>query len=258
MTSGSYKRWTLAAIAVTTLLGACSTVPREDPYVLYRELMPHSILVLPPVNESVDVNAPYSWVTTATMPIAEQGYYVFPVAVIDEFMKENGLPDPEDMHAAPLEKLGEIFGADAVLYVTLTEFGQKFELLSSTTRVDAVAQLVDIGTGQVIWNGELDYADSGNDNSQAGLLGMLVNAAITQIGQTINDSAHDAAAIANRQLFLSERTGLLKGPSHPGFAAQMEAARVAAEAAEAAAEAEAEAEAAAAAEAEAVAPEAAQ
>ena len=63
----------------TTFMSACSTVPAKDPYVLYRELMPRSILVLPPVNESVDVNAPYSWVTTATMPIAEQGYYVFPL-----------------------------------------------------------------------------------------------------------------------------------------------------------------------------------
>jgi hypothetical protein len=191
--------------------------------------MPHSILVLPPVNESVDVGAPYSWLTTATMPIAEQGYYVFPVAIIDEFMKENGLPNPEDMHGTPLEKLGEIFGADAVLYVTLTEFGQKFELFSSVTRVNALAQLVDIRTGQVIWNGKLNYAEEGNSSSQGGLLGAMVNAAITQIGETVNDSAHDAAALANRQLFQDTRTGFLKGPLHPEFAAQMEAARVAAE-----------------------------
>lgn len=230
----------LTLIAASSLLGACATSePREDPYALYRELMPNSILVLPPVNESLDVNAPYSWVTTATMPIAEQGYYVFPVAIIDQFMKENGLPNPEDMHAAPLNKLGEIFGADAVLYVTLTEFGQKFELLSSTTRVNAVAQLVDIGTGQVIWDGKLNYADSGNNSNQGGLLGALVSAAITQIGETVNDSTHDAAAIANWQLFHDRRAGLLKGPAHPEFAAQMEAARLAAEEAAAAQAAEA-------------------
>ncbi len=55
----------------------------------------------------------------------------------DEFMKQNGLPDPEDMHATPLDKISEIFGADAVLYVVLTELSQIFELLSSTTRVNA-------------------------------------------------------------------------------------------------------------------------
>ncbi len=239
MSNGQSKRLALAVIAATTtLLGACATAPQEDNYVLFRELMPHSILVLPPVNESVDVNAPYSWMTTATMPIAEQGFYVFPVAIIDQFMKENGLPNPEDMHAAPLDKLGEIFGADAVLYVTLTEFGQKFELLSSTTRINAVAQLVDIGTGQVIWDGKLNYADSGNNGNQGGLLGALVNAAITQISESVNDSAHDASRLANWQLFQNSRKALLKGPLHPEFASQMLAAQIAAEEAAAATAAE--------------------
>ena len=240
MSNGPSKQWALAVIAATTLLGACATTnaPEEDNYALFRELMPHSILVLPPVNESVNVGAPYSWVTTATMPIAEQGFYVFPVAIIDEFMKENGLPNPEDMHAAPLDKLGEIFGADAVLYVTLTEFGQKFELLSSTTRINAVAQLVDIGTGQVIWDGKLNYADSGNNGNQGGLLGALVNAAITQISESVNDSAHDASRLANWQLFQNSRKALLKGPLHPEFASQMQAAQIAAEEAAAATAAE--------------------
>lgn len=220
-------RSALTAIVAATILSACTTIPREDPYVLYRELMPRSILVFPPINESVDVNAPYSWVTTASMPIAEQGYYVFPVAVIDEFMKDNGLPNPEDMHAAPLEKISEIFGADAVMYVTLEEFGQKFELLSSTTRVNARAHMVDVNSGQVIWNGKLNYEES-SDNGGQGLLGALVSAAITQIGETIKDSSHDAAILANFQLFRNADNGLLTGPLHPGYAAEVEAARIAA------------------------------
>ena len=214
-------------LLTTTFMSACSTVPAEDPYVLYRELMPRSILVLPPVNESVDVNAPYSWVTTATMPIAEQGYYVFPVAVIDELMKENGLPNPEDMHAAPLDKITEIIGADAVLYVTLEEFGQKFELLSSVTRINARAELLDVKTGQVIWTGRLNYEKASDDGGQ-GLLGALVTAAVTQIGETITDGTHDAAFLANDQLFKNKRNGLLLGPLHPGYAEQVAAAEAAA------------------------------
>ena len=45
--------------------------------------MPRSILVLPPINESMDVNVTYSWLTTASQPIAEKGFYVYPVAVMD-------------------------------------------------------------------------------------------------------------------------------------------------------------------------------
>lgn len=186
----------LTALA-TCVLTACATAPREDIYVLYRQHMPRSILVFPPANESVDVNAPYSWVTTVSKPIAEQGYYVFPVAIVDQFMKENGLPEPEDMHTAPLDKIDEIFGADAVLYVTLEEFGQKFELLSSTTRVNARAELVDVKTGQLLWSGRHQFAQNSNGGGN-GLLGELIAAAVTQISNSVTDYAHDAAFLANQ------------------------------------------------------------
>ena len=214
---------TLWVISASILLGACaSTGPQQDKYALYRELMPRSILVLPPVNESVDVNASYSWLTTASEPIAEQGYYVFPVAIVDEFMKENGLPNPEDMHAAPLDKIGEIFGADAVMYVTIEEFGQKFELVQSTTRIVARAELVDVATGQVFWSDRVAFADSGsNNNVGGGLLGAVIGAAVAQVGNTVTDRTHDAAILANYRLFQSGGNQLLLGPANPGFEDQM-------------------------------------
>ncbi len=217
----------LCVISASILLGACASTsgPPEDKYALYRELMPRSILVFPPVNESVDVNASYSWLTTASEPIGEQGYYVFPVAIVDEFMKENGLPNPEDMHAAPLDKIGEIFGADAVMYVTIEEYGQKFELIQSTTRVVARAELVDVDTGQMLWADRIAYADSGNNNTGGGLLGAVINAAVAQVGNTVSDAAHDASVIANQQLFRYGRSQLLLGPTHPGFEQQMEEAQ---------------------------------
>ncbi|MFK8084130.1 MAG: DUF799 domain-containing protein [Granulosicoccus sp.] len=213
----------LFLIGVSALLGACETVPREDPYLLFRELMPRSILVLPPINESVDVNATYSWLTTASKPLGEKGFYVFPVAVVDEFMKENGLPNPEDMHAAPLNKIGEIFGADAVMYVTLEQYGQKFELIQSVTRVTARAELLDVKTGQVIWQDRIAYSETNSDNTGAGLLGALVSAAVAQIGNSLTDAAHDASRVANN-LLINSQSGLLLGPGHPGFEAQMIAA----------------------------------
>ncbi|MFK7860469.1 MAG: DUF799 domain-containing protein [Granulosicoccus sp.] len=233
------RRCSLLLIGASVLLGACAnSVPRQDPYVLFRELMPRSILILPPINESIDVNATYSWLTTASVPVAEKGFYVFPVAVVDEFMKENGLPNPEDMHAAPLNKIGEIFGADAVMYVTLEEYGQKFELLQSVTRVTARAELVDVTTGQVFWTDRVVYAESNSNNSDGGLLGALVSAAVAQIGDTLTDAAHDASRIANYRLFDSRGSGLLLGPTHPGFEAQMIAAVEQAQADQAAIDAE--------------------
>lgn len=214
------------ALALTILssiyLGACSSIDsqvvKEDPYVLYREHMPRSILILPPANESINVDAPYSWLSTATRPVAEHGYYVFPVAVVDEFMKDNGLPAPEDMHSVPLDKIAEVFGADAVLYVTLGEYGQKFELLSSVTRINAHAELVDVQSGLVLWTGDVAYSRSSSNNSGGGLLGTILSAAISQVGASVTDAPHQQAPFANQQLFNS-RNGLLLGPLHPSYEA---------------------------------------
>lgn len=201
----------LALLAV----GGCTTVPEKD-YSAFRASMPRSILVLPPLNESVDAGASYSYLTVASEALGERGYYVFPVAVVDEFMKENGLPGPEEMHAVPLERIGEVIGADAVLYVTLEEFGQKFELLSSTTRVRARASLVDVASGQELWNGDVNHA-VGSSSSGGGLLADLVTAAVTQAANTVSDRVHDAARVANGRLVASDGDGLLYGPRHPRF-----------------------------------------
>ena len=51
-------------------------------YSAYLDHMPRSILVLPPLNNSLEPVAPYIYLSTVTRPLAERGYYVFPVAVI--------------------------------------------------------------------------------------------------------------------------------------------------------------------------------
>ena len=82
------------------------------------------------------------------MPLAERGYYVFPVAVLDQLMKDNGLPTAGEMHAVSPAKLGEITGADAVLYIVLHQYGSKFLLLGTTTSVEVSARLVDSQSGR--------------------------------------------------------------------------------------------------------------
>lgn len=210
----------LILVVSTALLNACVTTPSEDLYIKFREHMPRSILVFPPVNESVDVIASYSWLTTATRPIAERGYYVYPVAIVDEFMKENGLPNPEDMHTAPLDKIGEIFGADAVLYVTIEDYGQKFRLVSSDSVVKARAELVDVKTGNLIWSNKVSVTKSNSDSSGGGLLGAIVSAAIAQVAESVGDAAHEATHIAHHEMFNRDQNGLLFGPLHPTFEQQ--------------------------------------
>src|SRR5215203_5425701 len=93
------------------------------------------ILGMPSLDELPATNASYDYLSTVTEPPAERGYYGFPVAMVDVMMRENGLPTPGEMHDVSLSKLGEVFDADAVLYITVKEWGTSYHVLESATTV---------------------------------------------------------------------------------------------------------------------------
>ena len=102
----------------------CST-PKFD-YSNYKQSKPRSILILPPINESVEVAGETAVLSSLVRPVAEAGYYVMPTTLVSETFKQNGYTQSAEIHKLPLNKLDEIFGADAILYVTIKQYGQKY------------------------------------------------------------------------------------------------------------------------------------
>ena len=193
------------------LLSACMAAPVD--YAPFRQHLPRSILVLPPLNNSTAVDAPYVYLSTVSRPLGECGYYVYPVAVIDALMKENGLPTPDEMHTVPLEKIREIIGADAVLYVVIEDWGQKYQIVQSTTVVKARATLVDVATGTTLWTGTAEAAEGSGGGGDP--IAMVVAALIDQVVDSMLDAPHALCATANAAMVSNQQTGLLLGPRHP-------------------------------------------
>jgi hypothetical protein len=159
--------------------------------------------------------------STVTAPLAEDGFYVFPVAVVEETFKQNGITGAEDIRAVSAAKLREIFGADAALYIDITSYGSSYMVVSSETRVTANAKLVDLRNGKVLWTGNATASDSENDNNNGGIIGMLVQAAVKQISSTISDKGHDIAGLTSYRLLSASQTdGLLYGPRSPNYGKQ--------------------------------------
>jgi hypothetical protein len=207
------RRLLLLLVAAAGLAAGGCAVKGYD-YTSYRAYPPRSILVLPPINEGTDVRATYGYLSTVTRPIAELGYYVFPVALVDQLFKENGMPTPGEMVQAPLEKIREIIGADAVLYITIKQYGTRFQLLASSTVVVADARLVDTRTGTLLWQGRLAAQEA--SGSSGNILADVVGALLSQVINQSTDRAHGVAAIANAQLGIKDR-GLLHGPYSPKY-----------------------------------------
>ncbi len=195
----------------------CRTVGRFD-YTLFNQHAPHSILVLPPLDDTMELDASYAYLATVTHPLAERGYYVFPAAVVARMMRENGLPGPAEMHAVSLSKIDEIFGANAVLYLTLSDWGTSYSVLDSATRVTVHGRLVDVKTGMEIWSGDATAVQS-SSSGEGSLAGMLAAAIVNQVMTSGVDQSEDVARQANGSLF-TERRGLPLGPYHPDFGAE--------------------------------------
>jgi hypothetical protein len=203
----------LLCLAALTIGGCASTHPYD--YTNFRAHPPRSILILPPLNESTVVEGTYGYLSTVSRPVAELGYYVFPVEEVDHFFKENGMPTAGEMHQAPLNRIREVTGADAVLLVTLEQYGSHYHVLNSTTVVKVRAQLVDTHTQVLLWegHGEAEQTGSGSGN----LVADLIAAAVVQAINSKTDSAHQVSRLANANLFLAKDAGLPYGPYSPQY-----------------------------------------
>lgn len=199
-------------LCVAVLATGCATPPSYD-YTAFRESRPASILILPPVNETPEILAPYGMLAQMTRPLAESGYYVMPVALVNETFRQNGLDNAADIHQVALPKLREIFGADAALYVTVTQYGSSYTVFKSSIKVAAKADLVDLRTGTLLWSGSALATDQNNNNNSGGLIGMLISAAIKQVMNSLSDATYPIAGQASAQLLWAGRSnGILHGP----------------------------------------------
>lgn len=210
------KKFIASMIATSLFLVGCSSKPAEKyDYTEFEKSKPASILVTLPVNNSQEVNAASSVLARAAVPLAEKGYYVFPVALVDEIFKQNGITNGHDIQSASIKKIHDIFGADAIMYLSVDEYGSSYKVFNSVTKVAVTGKLVDLRNGKTLWEGK-GSASSERVNQNDGVLVALVSAAVGQILDTVNDKSYEIAAPAVGNLFnLGEKGGVLNGPRYP-------------------------------------------
>ncbi|MGG7048990.1 MULTISPECIES: DUF799 domain-containing protein [unclassified Campylobacter] len=195
---------------------ACAS-PKAYDYSNFIQSNPRSILVLMPTNETTEIRASAAVVSNSLVPLAEAGYYVFPMALVYETFKANGISEPSEIAQVPLSKLKKIFNPDAVLYINVTQYGTSYQLINSKTSVSLYAKLIDANTANTLWEKSITaQQDSGSGNS--GLLGMVISAMITQIADTISDKGYEMSAQATSMLFARDCYDcLLRGSYSPKY-----------------------------------------
>ena len=207
------------AVALLAIFFTGCSVKEPEPYdyTAFLQKKPHSILVLMPTNDSTDVAGSAAVLANAVAPLSEAGYYVFPVALVNDTFKQNGITEPNEIAAVPLNKLDKIFQADSVLYINIKEYGTSYAVISSSTKVVLEAKLIDIKSGAKLWEGTATAIED-SSSGQSSLLGMLVSAVISQVANTISDRSYDLAAMADAYLFSRNcHNCILYGPYSPHY-----------------------------------------
>ena len=207
------------AVAILAIFFTGCSVKEPEPYdySAFLQKKPHSILVLMTTNDSTDVAGSAAVLANAVGPLSEAGYYVFPVALVNDTFKQNGITEPGEIAAVPLNKLDKIFHADNVLYINIKEYGTSYAVISSSTKVVLEAKLIDIKSGAKLWEGTATAIED-SSSGQSSLLGMLVSAVISQVANTISDKSYDLAAIADAYLFSRNcHNCILYGPYSPHY-----------------------------------------
>lgn len=207
------KFFTIVTVALISLLiSGCAqkSLKKTRAFPKMYEELPRSILALPPMNESTDAEAKDYYMTTIEIPLALRGYYIFPVEIVSDIMKQEGVYDTEQLYKLPLDKFYDYFGADAVLYTRIKKWDVAYMVLASSLSVSIEAELVSTKTSQLLWkNSAAVTVDLGGGDTGGGISGLIAKAVIAAVN-TASAEYVEYARIVNYKLIST----LPVGPYH--------------------------------------------
>jgi hypothetical protein len=189
------SRLMLSCSIAASLLG-CATAPRADKYAKLVAADPRSILIVPAVSKSVNVDAPAYFLSTIPLPVAERGYYVFPVNMVKRVLEDDGLADASLVHDADPARLCKLFGADAALYITIERWDAQYMILSTSVTVELSYVLKDGKTGDKLWEAKESMTYSSDSGGSGSILADAINAAIEKAAPSYMPLARTANEMA--------------------------------------------------------------
>ncbi len=207
----------LSLVAGVIALTGCAKPLAPKDYTAFQQAAPRSILIAPVVNRTTQVDAPDNFLVTLSTPLAEHGYYVFPVNMVKHTMDDDGLSDADFVAQSDPTRLAGLFGADAILYASIEHWDARYVLLSTTTIVDVHYVLKSGRTGQTLWDREVHLQYSPQAAGSGNIVAALVADAITAAIERAHPSYMPLAARVNSVAFNTKGQGILAGPYDPNF-----------------------------------------
>ena len=185
--------------AAALLMTSCGTASRTRAslYPKMYEEKPASILVMPPINNSTNVEAKDLLYTSISKPLAEAGYYVIAPHIAMELFKAESAYDAEMFIDRDLSKFAQVFGADAVIFTTIEEWRKVG--VGIQTKISYMIKSTH--TNEVLFDRRCDFFLDLSDNRKTeNWVDALTSIAVTLINTAFTDHIV-AARMCNEYVF---------------------------------------------------------
>ena len=184
--------------AISMLFVSCMSVnTRESQYPKMYSEHPTTILVMPPINNTTNVEAKDLLYTSISYPLIEAGYYVVSPHLAMEMLKAESAYDAELFIDQDAGVFARVFGADAVIFSVIDTWQkQGFGIRTNIRYI-----IKSTATNEVLFERQCDlYLDLEQNSGGSGLLSGLIDLAASAIATAATDHI-EAARKANYYIF---------------------------------------------------------
>ena len=173
----------LLAVVVSSC-GLMNQVTRESQYAAMYNDMPVTILVMPPINNTSNVEAKDLLYTSISRPLAEAGYYVISPLLAMDVLKAESAYDAEMFIDKPLTIFRDFFGADAVVFSQIDDWTKRG--FGIDTKIRYIIKSAT--SGEILFDRSCDlYLDLQQNSGGNSALSPLVDIAVSAISTAATD-----------------------------------------------------------------------
>ena len=169
----------LLAVIVSSC-GLTDQVTRESQYTAMYNDMPVTILVMPPINNTTNVEAKDLLYTSISRPLVEAGYYVISPLLAMDVLKSESAYDAELFIDQPLTMFKNYFGADAVVFSQIDDWTKRG--FGIDTKIRYIIKSTT--SGEILFDRSCDLhlnlqQNSGSSSALAQLVDLAASAIVT-------------------------------------------------------------------------------
>ncbi len=208
--------FTLLLVSAALMLVSCATMKKMDAFASIYDEKPEVLLIMPPINNSDNVEAKDYFYTTMNVPLAECGYYVLPPAACYSVFQRESAYDAERFLEADLKKFNQLFGADVCVFTVINSWTKSY--LGSNIQIELQYIFRSAKTNEILFVRDASVVCSTQSKVRAG---GLIGALITVTADAVKTAVADYVKVAiqcNNSAFLD----FPAGKYHPKYGADGE------------------------------------